>query len=116
VNWTQGRIKSFITSVLRSGWRRWPPKYETLKEASVGKKINKKTNRLAEHYKCAKCKKHFPAKEVNVDHIDSVVGAAGFTTWDEFIARLFCGKENLQVLCKKCHDSKTAKERKERAK
>ena len=28
--WTAGRIKSFITSVLRAGSRRWPPKYETL--------------------------------------------------------------------------------------
>ena len=113
--WTEGRLKSFITSVLRSGYRKYPPKYETLKDASVGKKINKATKRLAEHYKCAKCKKSYPNKEVNVDHIEPVVcPKEGFQDWDVFIKRLYCTKENLQVLCNTCHDKKTAKERKTR--
>jgi ribosomal protein L44E len=115
--WTEGRLKSFITSVLRGGYRRFPPKYETLKEAYVGKKINKATKRLAMHYKCAKCKKHYPAKEVNVDHINPVVcPKEGFIDWDTFINRLYCTKDNLQVLCSGCHDKKTAKERKTRIK
>jgi hypothetical protein len=48
--WTEGRLKSFITSTLRGGFRRYPPKYESLKEAQVGKKINDKSQRLAMHY------------------------------------------------------------------
>jgi hypothetical protein len=40
----------------------------------------------------------------------------GFTSWDDFIERLYCGKENLQVLCKECHDKKTLKEKKQRIK
>jgi len=71
--WTEGRYKSFITSTLRGGFRRYPPKYESLKEAQVGKKINDKSQRLAMHYECAGCKGHFPAKEVQVDHILPVV-------------------------------------------
>ena len=71
--WTQGRYKSFITSTLRGGFRRYPPKYESLKEAQVGKKINTKSQRLAMHYECCGCKGHFPAKEVQVDHILPVV-------------------------------------------
>ncbi len=115
--WTEGRLKTFITSVLRKGYTRYPPKYETLKEASVGKKTNKSTGRLAEHYKCAKCKKAYPNKEVAVDHIEPVVcSEQGFIDWDVFIKRLYCNKDNLQVLCKTCHDKKTQKERKQRSK
>ena len=115
--WTEGRVKSFITSVLRSGYRRWPPKFETLKEAQRGKQINEKTKRLAMHYECKKCKKSFPATQVQVDHIKPVVDAkTGFVSWDEFITRLYCTKENLQVLCKVCHDKKTKLEIKQRTK
>jgi len=110
--WTEGRLKSFITSTLRGGFRRYPPKYESLKEAQVGKKINTKSQRLAMHYECGKCKGHFPAKAVQVDHILPVVcPKKGFESWDIFIARLFCSSDNLQVLCKGCHDIKTKDER-----
>jgi 5-methylcytosine-specific restriction endonuclease McrA len=115
MDWTEGRKKSFITSVLRSGYRRWPPKYETLKEAQAGKKENAKTKRIAMHYTCNSCKEDFPAKEVQVDHIEPVVDSKqGFKTWDVFIDRLYCDKDNLQVLCKSCHSSKTLTEKKER--
>jgi len=110
--WTPARKKAFIVSVLRSGSRRWPPKYETLNESKTEKKINVATGRLAQHFKCKKCKKDFPAKMVQVDHIEPVVDPAlGFETWDKFIERLFCDKGNLQTLCKVCHDKKTKKEK-----
>ena len=110
--WSSGRLKSFITTTLRGGMRRYPPKWEVLKEASVGKKINEKTGRLAEHYKCAKCKEVFPAKEVQVDHKKPAVDPKiGFVDWNTFIERLFCGKKNLQVLCLSCHKTKTGKEK-----
>jgi len=109
--WTPSRKHSFIVAVLRSGTRRWPPKYETLNEAKTEKKTNVLTGRLAQHYKCAKCKKDWPAKQVNVDHIKPAVGKEGFTSWDNFIDGLFCEKENLQCLCRGCHDQKTKEER-----
>jgi hypothetical protein len=114
-SWTEGRLRSFITSTLRGGFRKYPPKYETLKAASVGKKVNAKTNRMAEHFTCNMCKGEFPAKEVNVDHVEPVVCPfTGFVDWNTFISRLFCEGGNLQVLCSPCHDIKTAEERVER--
>jgi len=48
---------------------------------------------------------------VQVDHIIPVIDpATGFTTWDAFIERLFCDRDNLQVLCTSCHDIKTKEE------
>ena len=112
MNWTEGRIKGFIVSVLRAGARRWPPKYEVLDEACVGKKINEKTGRMAKHYVCADCGKEFPSKDVEVDHILPVVDPTdGFIDWNTFISRLYCTKDNLQVLCTTCHKRKTKLER-----
>lgn len=110
--WTEGRIKSFIVSVLRTGARRWPPKYECLQAACIGQKINPKSGRLAKHYTCAACQQEFPSKEVEVDHISPVVSVGdGFIDWNTFIQRLYCPIENLQVLCLTCHKKKTKLER-----
>lgn len=114
--WTPARVKSFIISVLRSGTRRWPPKYTTLNNAKTEKKINVKTGRLAQHYLCNSCKEEFTSTNVEVDHIQPIASIDGFTTWDEFISRLFCGEENLQVLCRTCHSEKSKKERSENRK
>lgn len=112
-NWTEGRYRSFITSTLRSGARRWPPKYETLALAKTEKKVNPKTGRIAQHYLCNHCCKEFTAKEVQVDHIMPVVDPEeGFVSWDVFIERLFCERDNLQVLCTGCHKIKSNLEKK----
>lgn len=115
--WTDARFRSFVTSALRAASRRWPPKFKALKEAFVGRKTNKKTGKLAMHYKCAKCKKHFVATDVQVDHVLPVVDPkVGFIGWDSFIDRIFCEIENLQVLCKPCHKVKTEEEKAKRKK
>lgn len=111
--WSSGRLKSFITSTLRGGFRRYPPKYEVLKEAFIDKRINEKTKRLGSHYRCNACQNVFPSKEVNVDHINPIVNPEmGFISWDSFIENLFCDKNNLQVLCSECHTAKSAVENK----
>ena len=107
--WTRGRFDSFVTSILRSGSRRWGPKYQTLNNAKTEKKINPKSGRLAQHFRCAKCGEDFVAKDVEVDH---VVPIGTEKTWDQFIDGLFCEADNLQVLCKPDHKQKTKEEKK----
>lgn len=109
--WTEARYRSFITSLLRQGTRRWAPVSEVEKEAKVDRGL----------YKCASCGDVVPVtvkegkgrkKNVFVDHIEPIVDPeVGFTTWDEFIERMFCEKDNLQLLCKSCHDKKSSIER-----
>jgi 5-methylcytosine-specific restriction endonuclease McrA len=114
--WTEGRFNSFVTSTLRAGARRWAPKYETLNDAKTEKKVNTKTGRVAQHFQCNGCGKEFTAKDMEVDHIKPVVDPVkGFTSWDDFIDKLFCEKKNLQALCKSCHKTKTIKEKKIRS-
>ena len=106
--WTEARYRSFVTSTLRAGSRKWPPKYETLNAAKTEKKINKATGRLAQHYLCAMCEQEYTQKDVQVDHIKPVIDPKkGFVSWDTYIDRMFCEGKNLQVLCKICHAEKT---------
>lgn len=52
-----------------------------------------------------------------LDHDIEVVDAEqGWQGWDEYINRLWCGPEELTVLCKKCHKNTTDKEMKLRKK
>ena len=115
--WTEARFRAFIISALRAYMKRFPPKWKALKSATVGRLINKRSGRLAEHYRCASCDSFFVARDVQVDHIEPVVSPQeGFQDWWTYINRLYCEADNLQVLCKPCHKQKTAEERKERKK
>lgn len=109
--WTEARFNSFIKSLLRQGTRRWGPIHQVKKEAWVARGL----------YECAHCKQHVGPtyrdgrkrkQNIFVDHIAPIIDpAVGFTTWDDCIERMFCEKDNLQVLCKDCHDKKSQEEK-----
>ena len=53
--------------------------------------------------------------KVAVDHKEPLVPTDGTVlTWDEYLFRLFCGPDELQVLCSVCHKEKTKLENTER--
>lgn len=109
--WTEARYRSFIKSLLRRGSVRWGPINNVKKAARVSRGV----------YECAGCGKHVPptikvdgkrTQNVFVDHIDPIINPeTGFISWDETIERMFCEADNLQLLCKSCHDEKTQQER-----
>lgn len=114
--WTQARFDSFVKSALRAASRRWPPKYEALKRACVGKRHDPATGKQSFRYTCQGCANIFKAAEVSVDHIWPVIDTEeGFTNWDDVIRRMFCEVDGLQILCHTCHSKKTQNERKQRA-
>lgn len=109
-DWTTSKFWSFIRSGIRSKFNRWPPKYEVLQAARRNVKHTKTRQRY--EYKCAECLNYFPQKEVEVDH---KVPAGSLKCSEDlagFVERVFCSKDELQVLCKPCHKIKTAQERK----
>lgn len=117
---TKAQMDAYIVAGLRKLWLGWAVRRDVMEAACVGQKRNKKTGRQAKHYTCAHCGDEFPGSEVNVDHVTPVVDPRkGKTTWDAYIARLLIEerrgrKKLLQVLCKGCHDIKTAAENKVR--
>ena len=69
------------------------------------------------HYMCSACSVEFVSGDVQIDHTSPVVEPSkGFISWDVYVDRLFCEKDNLSVLCKPCHAEKTAAEKKLRKK
>lgn len=109
--WTESKFQNFIRNLLRGGTRKWGPKQDVKKEARVSRGL----------YLCAGCDQKVPATIKNgrdrvtnvfVDHIEPIVDpSVGFTNYDEYINRMFCEKDNLQLLCKRCHDYKSNKEK-----
>lgn len=101
--WTQARFNSFIKGLLRKGTMRWGPIQQAKKDARVDRGL----------YLCNGCKTVVPLtvdkkKNVFVDHIEPI---GKFESWDKVVEKMFCEQDNLQVLCKDCHDRKTKEER-----
>lgn len=96
---------SKIRSALRQVWRWSHARKECLKRSKIAG---------ASAWLCETCGK--PSRDVDVDHVNpvgSTPGARGSEgkTWDEFMRKLFCTAEELQVLCKKCHEKRTSEQR-----
>lgn len=99
--------KNEVISILRRASYRLKPRSDALKEGRVGRN----------QYICTECgpTKIHPRKDINLDHRIPVVGPEGFTSFDDFISRLYCEKEGYQILCIHHHDIKTKRENDERA-
>lgn len=112
--WSNARYFSFIRSLLRRGFMKYPVKFQVKNEASRPYKGSDK--RRKKEYQCAVCEGWFPDKEVAVDHIEPCGSLKSYEDLPKFVATLFCEKENLQIVCNECHQQKSNREREERAK
>lgn len=107
---------SAIRSALRRTYSRSPDVIEVMKavrrERPWFKKDGTQASKPRVEYRCAHCGEWFMGKDIQVDHAEPVVDPeVGFVDWNTFIDRLFCPKENLTVLCKTCHKTKTDSEK-----
>lgn len=106
---TESAFWSFIRSTLRQKSRWWKPITQCKLESRRPYKGPLKRQKF--EYQCNSCKKWFPEKKINVDHI---VGAGSLNCGADlpgFVERLFCEQDNLQVLCEDCHNKKTQLEK-----
>ena len=91
-------LKTFTKGILRRATYQWKPRNQALVNARVERG----------RYKCSMCEELFRSTEVQIDHIEPVIDPRkGFTTWDDYIERLFCPVEKFQILCTVCHEQKT---------
>lgn len=142
-SWTAAFFRSQMRGAWRRIWFRWPGRNLALQAARIEVLTRKKDgsgNKKNVWYKCALCSnlgkavlspkhtselkaakkakldrpEHIPLK-VAVDHKEALVPTCGrVLSWDEYLFRLFCGPEDLQVLCSVCHKEKTRAENTER--
>ena len=100
---------TFLKNNLRKISAKWGPIWKTkLKARRPHKGPNK---RLKYEYQCFKCKKYYPNKNVQVDHIIPVGKFSEAKDMVGYVERLFCCEDDLQVLCTKCHQCKTNADR-----
>lgn len=106
---TESAFWSFIRSALRQKSRWWKP---ILQCKLAARRVYKGPNKRQKfEYQCAICEKWFQEKKINVDHIVPAGSLNCAADLPGFVERLFCEKDNLQVLCESCHDEKTKLEK-----
>jgi len=128
---TEGAFNSFTKSMIRQKTRRWKPKYDVKKEARHPVKLQsttilangKRSEKLVYYSLCNGCGEIVPEATATVDHIKPIVNPKtgmiiiksgehkGRVDWNPVIYGAFCEADNLQVLCKTCHDAKTKEEK-----
>ena len=110
-----------MVGALRQASRRYPPHYKMQNQHKDEYFIKTKTGKPMRRvrYKCMECKEWYSSKDIRRDHIEPVVAVTGMprlpngkVDWNVYIERLLCPPEGLQLLCKGCHDLKTANENK----
>ena len=109
--YTEAGYFGYIRGVLRNSSMYWGPKRDAKNKARRAYKGPNKRQRY--EYKCNHCKKYFPDKDVEMDHI---VGAGSLKCYEDlprFVENLYCEEDNYQALCIPCHRIKTNLERKE---
>jgi 5-methylcytosine-specific restriction endonuclease McrA len=106
---TESAFWTFIRSALRNKSRYWKP--ITQAKMNARRPYSGPNKRQKFEYQCNTCKKWFPEKDINVDHICPAGTLKSAQDLPGFIERLFCEIDNLQCLCEKCHDKKTKNER-----
>ena len=118
--WTDARFHAYIMGWLRKAHSVWGPKNRAKTKARVRRGF----------YLCAGCHQEVPSSikgvyktgpkagkprkldNACVDHINPVIDPVeGFVSYDLAIERMFVEEDGYQILCKVCHDKKTAEER-----
>ena len=141
--WTAAFFRSQMRGAWRRIWFRWGGRNLALQRARVEVYSPKKSgngDKRSVWYKCAACgtlgkPMHTPKQtaavkaakkaglghppliplKVAVDHKEALVPTDGTVlSWDQYLFRLFCGPEDLQVLCSVCHKEKSKAENSER--
>ena len=115
---TEAAFRAFVMSAIRDKTKRWAPISNCKKAARTRRGF----------YRCAECGLEVPASVYGVyksgkrqgaqrripnivaDHIVPIVPVTGWQSWDSVVEHAFCEQQNLQALCKACHDVKTKEE------
>jgi len=111
--WTESEFWTMIRSALRRRTIYWKP-ISVCRDKSR-RNYSGPNKRQKFEYQCNICKEWFSGKNITVDHIEPAGILRQASDLPDFVEKLFCEVDGLQVLCNPCHDAKT-KEDKEKLK
>jgi hypothetical protein len=100
---------NWLRSALRKVWSKHPVKLGLLQECRI--RMKNDTGRMIWHYQCERCQCFYKASEIEVNH-KNTVGTLNLDNFGEFATRmLLVKKDELEILCHKCHGLVTYQER-----
>lgn len=103
--WTEAKYFGNIRQCFRRLSMQWAVKNDILKESRQSYTGDNKRRKW--EYKCVMCKYYFIREDVQVDHIIQAGSLKSYEDLPGFVERLLCEVDNLQVLCRPCHQEKT---------
>lgn len=109
---TEAEFAASILSALRNATKFWLPKMMKLREGRREGKNEKGKSRFENT--CEHCKKWFPMRDLEIDHIIPCGGISGEDWLNKvapWITKAFVEIDKYQRLCHNCHLKKTTKER-----
>jgi hypothetical protein len=107
--WSEAKYWGTLRSHLRRAFRFWKPAVAALHAARIASKGPRGRKWL---FLCADCKKLFPRKGVQIDHVEPCGTLTSFDHLPDFIRRLTPEDPNAYaVRCTACHQKKTNAER-----
>lgn len=102
---TEAQKYGWYKRELKNAWNRSPMKWEAYARAKL----------KPSYVRCEQCGEETYWKLAEIDHIEPVVSVEDIkNNIAVYAARLNCPASGLQVLCEKCHSSKTNAEKKQR--
>jgi len=107
----KGSVRQMRDSI-RKDWMRYPVKFAAIQERA--ERVMLPDGRAKTLIRCCGCSVLFPRSEIEANHVNPVgpLASASEEDVEQYLARMFCRKAEIEPLCKPCHGRKTAAQRK----
>lgn len=101
-----------MRDAIRKDWMRYPVKFAAIQQRA--ERVELPDGRKKTLIRCCGCSGLFPRAEIEANHINPVGPLASASPEDveQYLARMFCKKAEIEPLCKPCHGRKTAQHKK----
>ncbi len=118
-------LKAYLKNAIRRASYRHPARAQALNRHRIAAPPDWPNKRVRFVYQCQACKQYFEQKQVQCDHIFSIVPLTGWPDapkselyrwvpglpdWNPIIYRTFVDPDQMQPLCRPCHKDKTKHE------
>lgn len=102
--WTEAAYWGFIRSGLRQLSMRWPPLRNIMRRDR--RPYSGPDKRTKWEHRCEICGGWYPAKMIEVDHVEPCGQLKSYDDLPGFVARLLCEADNLRKTCATCNQSR----------
>lgn len=104
--WTKAGFWGWFRSGLRRMSLTWPPLRDIMRRDR--RPYSGPDKRTKWEHRCELCGGWFPAKQIEVDHVEPCGQLRDWSDLERFAKTLFCEAENLRKTCEGCNQARRA--------